>query len=670
MVYLATICPTVYSGDSGELTAAAFHLGIPHNSGYPLYALLGKLFCLIPLGNIGFRMNCMSACFAALTVWLTYFFIYRITSSAISSIVGSSVLAFSPLLWQQTISSEVYSLHAFFVTLLLNLLWWWDGERELSKLAVFVFITGLSFGNHLQTLMLGPPVLYFIMSGDRKVLFQFRSFFILVLLFLVALSLYVYLPIRTNAGAALHWGDPNTLERFLAHITARSHRAIYVLNRTPFEYLSRVWEMLSILLMQYGGILLFAIWGWMRLPSGRYRLFFVGIVLFDFFYAVFLNIISFEITAFGIPSFVVFSILAGIGVSHLLILTKESPAIGRVTQRIIKLGFCMAPAILLAFNFGMCDQSRNYTAYEHTVNIFRSLGSSSTLFIDGDNNVFPVLYGHLVERMGKGISLYDRYSLIFKWPLSGFEDDLSRSQGDVRSQVAERIIAENITRGVFFAGFDPAAITIPGRFSLQPYGIIQRVVGAEPNMSREEAVGVWRYYSTESFYDDFQRDYMTRQICAYFHFGVAKSHFLLGDSEKALHSIKLASEIGYDDEMIHSDMAVFLTDRGFFAEARMELEKALIYFEDLSAVHNNWGYYFNAVGDHERAVTSLRKAIKLSPGRHIYLNNLGLALLELGRRDDAVAALRRSLSISSNQPVIENLLKQLNTQPDPGRKKS
>ena len=51
VVYLSTICPTVYLGDSGELSAAAFCLGIPHNSGYTLYRLLGKLFSLIPVGN-------------------------------------------------------------------------------------------------------------------------------------------------------------------------------------------------------------------------------------------------------------------------------------------------------------------------------------------------------------------------------------------------------------------------------------------------------------------------------------------------------------------------------------------------------------------------------------------------------------------------------------------
>ena len=126
-VYLGTICPTVYLGDSGELIAAAFSLGIPHGSGYPLYTLVGKLFCLIPLGNIGFRMNLMSAFFAVMTVWLVYSLIYRITDSKVGAFTGGLVLAFLPVLWSQTVCAEVYTLHTFFVALLIRLLWWWDG---------------------------------------------------------------------------------------------------------------------------------------------------------------------------------------------------------------------------------------------------------------------------------------------------------------------------------------------------------------------------------------------------------------------------------------------------------------------------------------------------------------------------------------------------------------
>ena len=78
VIYMLTLSPVVYLGDSGELTVAAFSLGIPHNSGYPLYSLVGKIFCLIPLGNVGFRMNLMSSFLAALTILLVNHIIFKI----------------------------------------------------------------------------------------------------------------------------------------------------------------------------------------------------------------------------------------------------------------------------------------------------------------------------------------------------------------------------------------------------------------------------------------------------------------------------------------------------------------------------------------------------------------------------------------------------------------
>ena len=81
VAYLATLSPSVYLGDSGELSAAAFCLGVPHGSGYPLYVLLGKVFCLIPFGSVGVRMNLMAAVFGVLGVWTVYSLIERMTGS-------------------------------------------------------------------------------------------------------------------------------------------------------------------------------------------------------------------------------------------------------------------------------------------------------------------------------------------------------------------------------------------------------------------------------------------------------------------------------------------------------------------------------------------------------------------------------------------------------------
>ena len=95
-VYLLTLSPTVYLGDSGELSAAAFCLGVPHGSGYPLYVLLGKGFCLLPFGDIGFRMNLMSAVFGVLAVGVVYSLIWRMCGSKVGAWIGGGVLAFLP----------------------------------------------------------------------------------------------------------------------------------------------------------------------------------------------------------------------------------------------------------------------------------------------------------------------------------------------------------------------------------------------------------------------------------------------------------------------------------------------------------------------------------------------------------------------------------------------
>ena len=72
-VYALGACPTIYVGDSGELTTAVAVLGIPHPTGYPLYVLLGKLWTLLfPVGSIAWRMSLFSAACGALACGLLY----------------------------------------------------------------------------------------------------------------------------------------------------------------------------------------------------------------------------------------------------------------------------------------------------------------------------------------------------------------------------------------------------------------------------------------------------------------------------------------------------------------------------------------------------------------------------------------------------------------------
>ena len=652
-LYLSTISPSVYLGDSGELTAAAFSLGIPHGSGYPLYTLLGKLFCLIPIGNVGFRMNLMSAFFAVATLSLVYSLIVKITASNLAAFVGALTLAFVSVFWLQTVAAEVYVLHAFFVALLVKILWWWDETREFPILMLFVFVTGISFGNHLQTVMLAPAVLFMILSGDKRTLFNPKNAIVLSVFFVAALTMYLYLPIRTEAGAAIHWGDPNTLDRFLAHVSGKSHRAGYVLNKSPLEYLLRTKETLWFVWSQFSVILLFSLWGWFKLSSARWRVFFVLVIGFDFVYTIFLNIISLEITPFVLPTFLVLTLLAGVGIGDLLKKVKSLPSVGAGSQRLIRAACFFIPFTFMFVNYGRCNQSRNYTAYEQAINVFRTMDNGDILFVDSDNNVFPVTYGRIVERMREDIKIYDRFNLIFKLPKL---DTQSRSIGqgweDWRNNIEKQIIEKKGDRAVFYAVFVPNPIQMPSQYKLVPFGSINKVERMGETIKLDTAYQVWKYYSLESFNENFHRDFMNRQVAAFFHFNHAKLFFALGHSPLALRYIKRASQVGYNDDLIHSEMAIFLVDEGFFKEARKELEKAMVYHKDLDGVHNNWGYYYHKTGDYKKAITSFQKALELSPDNFGYHNNLGFALYEAGDSEEAYRILKRSLKINGKQPEI------------------
>src|SRR5579872_2275646 len=61
LVYGLTLQPSVGGGDSGELVAAACARGVAHPPGYPLHALLGGLFALLPVGSPAWRVNLLSA---------------------------------------------------------------------------------------------------------------------------------------------------------------------------------------------------------------------------------------------------------------------------------------------------------------------------------------------------------------------------------------------------------------------------------------------------------------------------------------------------------------------------------------------------------------------------------------------------------------------------------
>lgn len=201
IVYVLTAAPTVFGFDSAEYAAAAYNLGVPHPTGYPLYLLLGKLFTYLPFGDVAYRLNLMSGFFSSATATVVYLLAFLVTRRVVASIAIAGFLAFSYYFWSASVIAEVYSLHAFLnaTTIYLLLLWQRGGSNKLLYGAGFIW--GLSFGNHMTTALLGPAIAFLVALGlwDRRI--KWPQLFPLLACTLLPLSIYVYLPLRYMAEA-------------------------------------------------------------------------------------------------------------------------------------------------------------------------------------------------------------------------------------------------------------------------------------------------------------------------------------------------------------------------------------------------------------------------------------------------------------------------------------
>ena len=80
-LYVFTLAPTVTLEDSGEFITVAYHLGVPHFSGYPLWCLVAHAFTTLPWGSVAERVHLVSAVFGAASCWLTFRIALRTTGS-------------------------------------------------------------------------------------------------------------------------------------------------------------------------------------------------------------------------------------------------------------------------------------------------------------------------------------------------------------------------------------------------------------------------------------------------------------------------------------------------------------------------------------------------------------------------------------------------------------
>jgi Protein of unknown function (DUF2723) len=231
VLYARTLAPTVLpygtpdTLDSPMLQAEVSVLGIGHPTGYPTYMMLTHLFTYLPFGDPAYGINLASAVYGVAAVLVVYFVGLRLCKRSVAAAAGALAFGLSGTFWSQAVITEVYTLEALLVALVIYVLLVWRDACADRYLLLSAFLVGLSLTHHLTSVLLVPGALAFVLLTDRRVFSRVGLMMKSFGLFLIGLLPFLYLPIRAMMHAPLNEADPSTPWRFLLLVTGGSFLA-------------------------------------------------------------------------------------------------------------------------------------------------------------------------------------------------------------------------------------------------------------------------------------------------------------------------------------------------------------------------------------------------------------------------------------------------------------
>jgi hypothetical protein len=445
--YLFTLAPSVTLEDSGELIAAAYNLGIPHQPGYPLFAMLGKLFSLLPFGSIAFRLNLMSAFFSALgAVMICWSVIFLVENSTLNSkkskksrelqfewhkyaagISAGLFMAFSFEVWEQSLITEVYGLHAFFTGLFLLLYIRFKRQKEENhKRKYFIallLVTGLALTNHSTSIFLVPLLLLDLLITDSRFLFRVKTITRGILFFVIGLLPLLYLPIASSFDPVIDWGNPENLTNFLRTVTRHQYTGI---EQDGVKFMSELRFFFSELLVhQWGPVFLALLIPAYVFLFKRNRNFLYFSLFFLFLATVVITYVAdFDVrgndfnaqlnrvlvTVFYIPAYIMTSLLMGLGLYYLCSLIKNRPLL-----TLAAISLLLLPLINIFKNYQKVDMHDFRLADRFTENLFMDMPDGALLVANIDYIYFPTLYYQYVLHQRPDLVILDQELLRRSW---------------------------------------------------------------------------------------------------------------------------------------------------------------------------------------------------------------------------------------------------------------
>ncbi|MEW6618752.1 MAG: DUF2723 domain-containing protein [bacterium] len=597
--------------------------------------------------------------------------IHSFTSSLphlIPATLSALMLAFATTFWIQAVVAEKYTLNILFATILIFILIKWQEvvKRENNLLQnfslppsprllyLFSFIAGVAFTHHFQTIYLVPATIYLILiiswqawisrystskvkktenlPSKRKFIhkniFYWKSILrkllilkpisIMLLLFILPLFLYLYLPLRAAMNPSINWDDPDTLERFIDHISARDYRD-YMKSPSIREQIEKLKFYISkFFTHQFTPYLT-----WLG-PIGAITLFIINRNLFIFLLLIILmNILSatcysiYNIEDYYILTFALFAIFNGcgiIGIVRLITLTtfKINPIPHSLFFKIdYFIPFTFLALLIFPFttNYQYANRHQYYFAYDYGNNMISQLEENTVAFIQGDITSFPLFYLQFVEECKPNILFIDVTFLHYDWYINQMKEKHSElkfellkerimelksriKNKNLKKLIMDEIVKNNFKKVPFYILFEEDFIQQYAKdYHLIPRGLLWKIVENE------------------------------------------KDKNILSDN---LIKNKLRVKIrGTKDEIIDDGIT-------------FDINRTIKLFNNYAKIYSNEGVLWYKKGNVKQSIKNFEKSINLNPSDVLGYLNLGEVYLSLHQYQKAIICYKKLIKLAPN----------------------
>ena len=632
-IYILTLSRSVYFGDSGEFITAAYTLGIAHPPGYPLYTMLAHLFTYLPFGNLPFKVNFFSAISSSLTVVVVYFICLKITANRLASASASLFLAFSYSFWLYSLIADTYSLNTFFIAVLVLIsLHLFANPNKIRLFWFLAFAFGLSLSHHAVVLFLAPALAFIVILSLGKQILNVRLILPAVLLFVLGLLPYIYLPIRAFQNPSVNWGDPDTVGKFTNHVLRYDYGTFafssgadtFNFDVLLFYFQSLFWHFAAV------GVVI-AVLG-LILSLQNKKLFGFLAISYLFLGPILIFLTRVQVTGsidtkaavgeFLSASYVIIAIFIGLGIGAIYnLFSKRLKPLA-----IISVAFFAIP---LFINFAKVDQSNNFLYENFSQELFNILPKNAILLISSDKGMMAPIYLQTVGGIRSDIkivnftllpanwykeNLKQRYpQLVFPWDKFTRQTNFSEAAKTICDQVVPNYpIYIDSFFGVFTPNFNQSCSYIP-------YGPVVKLDKQNTKMTNEEINQNQNYWNTTIVKLKQQKpaDYRTRQILRSYseyltYFGISLQE--LGKQDMALEQYKRAYEISADYAPSAHFIAQYHLSENKFDEAIVWEQKSIESDPRRPEPYNNLGFiYYEQKKDNKKAYFYFQKYLDLAP---------------------------------------------------------